>query len=106
MFKSTKRLLIAATAIVAMSAPTTAYAFIPDPGGGSSLSGQAQSSITQLPTAAQLRQLDPLQARAHSQGGFAWSDVGIGAAGVLALVGIGGAATLVIRRRVHHPLAS
>jgi hypothetical protein len=133
MFKSINRLLIGATVILAVSMPSVAYARFVEigPSTGSAASGQAQPSIAQPPTAAKRRQLDQLQARvaqrfasegswpagvstgvsAHStipssQGGFPWGDVGIGAAGLLALVGIGAGATLVIRRRVQRPLAS
>ena len=130
MFKSTKRLLTAATVIFAVSAPSVASARFVEygPPAGTSTSGQAQPSIAQLPTAAQLRRLDQLQAseeqrfrserglptaasRSHrtgpsSQDGFQWGDAAIGAAVALALVGIGAGTTLVIRRRVHPPLAS
>jgi hypothetical protein len=130
MFTSIKRLLIVATMIVALSAATAAYAYPRPALGGSSTSGPAQASIAQSPTAAQLRQLRLGQLQAavarpfssqggrptiasrvraaapSAQAGFRWGDAGIGAAGVLALVGFGAGATLVIRRRVHQPLAS
>jgi hypothetical protein len=41
-----------------------------------------------------------------SQDGFQWGDAGIGAAGVLALLGIGAGEAFVIRRRARHPLTS
>lgn len=133
MFKSVKRLLIAATAILALSAPTVACAYIRADPGGSSTSAQAQPSVAQLRTAAQLRRLDVLQANVaqrfaseggwrspspaaaasavhpagpSAQAGFQWGDAGIGAAGVLALVGVGAGATVVIRRRLREPLAN
>jgi hypothetical protein len=126
MFKSIKRLLAAATLILAVSTPPAAYArfFEYGPPAGSQTSGQANPSIG----AAKLSQLDQLQASVaprfaseggspsaastvhptgpSSQDGFQWGDAGIGAAGVLALVGVGAGATLVIRRRTHQPLAS
>ncbi|MFZ0971259.1 MAG: hypothetical protein WAN22_03470 [Solirubrobacteraceae bacterium] len=132
MFKSVKRLLIAATAVLALSASSVAYARV-DPG-GSSTSGQARPSVAQLRTAAQLRRLDVVQATVaqrfaskdrgpstasrasdpsgvhpagpSAQAGFQWDDAGIGAAGVLALVGVGAGVTVVIRRRVREPLAN
>jgi hypothetical protein len=126
MFKSIKRLLAAATVILAVSTPS-AYARILDygPPAGSQTSGQAKPSIG----AAKRSQLDQLQPsvaqRSASEGGrpsaastvhpteasspqdgFQWDDAAIGAAGVLALIGVGAGATLVIRRRTHEPLAS
>jgi hypothetical protein len=130
MFKSMKGLLTAATVILAVGAPSVANARFLEygPPAGSLTNGQTQPSIAQPLTAAKLGQLDQLQATVtrrfaseggwaggasavHSTGpssraGFQWGDAGVGAAGVLALVGIGAGATLVIRRRVHHPLAS
>jgi hypothetical protein len=129
MFKSIKRVLIAAVTIVAVSAPSVAYArfFEYGPPAGSSTSGQVQPAIARL-TAAKLRQLDQFQASvaqrfaseggsptgastvratgSSSRAGFQWGDAGIGAAGVLALLCVGAGATLVIRRRVQQPVAS
>ena len=134
MFKSIKRLVIAVTAILALSAPSVACAYIRVDSGGSSTGAQARPSIAPLPTAAQLRRLDALQATVarrfaseggwpsttsrasvasavhpagpSSQAGFQWADAGIGGAGVLAMVAIGAGATVMIRRRVREPLAS
>ena len=127
MFTSIKRLLIAGTVILAVGVPSAASAFVQDAPGGSSTSGQARPSIAQLPTAPQVRRLDQLQATVaqrfaseggwpgvsavqsigpSSQAGFQWGDAGIGAAAVLALVGVGAGATVVIRRRARQPLAS
>ena len=134
MFKSIKRLLIAVTAILALSAPSAAYAYIRVDSGGSSTSTPAQSSVAQLRTAAQLRRLDVLQATVarrfaseggwpssasrasavsavhragpSAQAGFQWGDASIGGAGVLVLVAIGAGATVVVRRRVREPLAN
>jgi len=132
MLKSINRLLIAATAIVALSAPSVAYARFFEYGepAGPPTSGQTQPAIT----AAKLRQLDQLQASVaqrfasqggwpstasrasaasavhpagpSSQAGFQWGDAGIGGAGMLALIGIGAGATVVIRRRMREPLAN
>ena len=126
MFKSIKRLMIAATAVLALSWPTAAYAFVQVTDGGQATSVQPRPSIVQGRTAAEQQRLDQLQAsgqrRFASEGGwptgasavhstgpssqaaFRWGDAGIGAAGVLALIGIGAGATLVIRRRVHQPI--
>jgi len=134
MFKSIKRLLIAATAILALSAPSVACAYIRVDSGGSSTSAPAQPSVAQLQTAAQLRRLDALQASVaqrfaseggwpstasrasapsavhpagpSAQAGFQWGDASIGGAGVLVLVAIGAGATVVVRRRVREPLAN
>ena len=136
MFKSINRLLIAVTAILALSAPSAAYARFVEygPPAGSSTSAPAQLSVAQLRTAAQLRRLDVLQATVaqlfgseggwpstasrasaasavhpagpSAQAGFQWGDAIIGGAGVLVLGAIGAGAAVVIRRRVHQPLAS
>jgi hypothetical protein len=131
--KSIKRLLVAVTAILALSAPSAAYAYIRVDSGGSSTSTSAQSSVAQR-TAAQLRRLDVLQATVaqrfaseggwpsiasrasaasavhragpSAQAGFQWGDASIGGAGVLVLVAIGAGATVVIRRRVREPLTN
>jgi hypothetical protein len=95
MFKSIKRLLFAATMIVAMSAPSAAYAFIRDTGGGPATGGQVQPSV--VPSVH--------HAAASASQGFQWGDAGVGAGVVLALVGVGVGGTLVIRRRVHQPVA-
>jgi hypothetical protein len=135
-FKSIKRLLIAVTAILSLSAPSAAYArfFEYGPPAGSSTSAPAQPSVAQRRTTAQLRRLDALQATVaqrfaseggwpsaasrasaasavhpagpSAQAGFQWGDASIGGAGVLVLVAIGAGATVVIRRRVREPLAS
>lgn len=94
MFKSIKRLLIAATMIVTMSAPSAAYAFVRVTGGGPATGGQGQPSIVaSVPRAA-----------ASASQGFQWGDAGVGAGAILALVAVGAGGTLVIRRRVHNPV--
>lgn len=136
MFKSIKGLVVVATLILAASAPSVAYArfFEYGPSTGSAPSSQVRASIAQLRTAAQQRRLNALQASVErrfaseggwpttadrasaasaghpaaplSQDGFHWRDAGIGAAVVLALLGIGVGAVVVVRRRVHQPVAS
>jgi hypothetical protein len=94
MFKSIKRLLVAATAILVLSAPPAAFA-LDTAGGGGSASGPARAAV--------IARVSP--STSSSLRGFHWGDAGIGAAGVLALMGIGAGATLVVRRRVHQPIA-
>jgi hypothetical protein len=91
-----RRLLVVAAVVFAVSAPSAAFAFLPDASGGSSTSGRAQRSV--VPSVA--------PAAASVSQGFQWGDAGIGAGGVLAVVGVGAGAAVVIRRRVHHSLAS
>lgn len=96
MFKSIMRLLIAATAIVAMSGPTAAYAFVRDTGGGPATSGHAQALI--VPSVP--------RATASASEGFRWGDAGVGAAGVVVLLGAAaGAAGVLRQRRAHRPIA-
>jgi len=96
MFKSIKRLLVAVTAILALSAPSVALAYIRVDSGGSLTSGNA--SRASVASAVQ-------PAGPSAQAGFQWGDAGIGGAGVLALVGLGAGATVVVRRRVREPVA-
>jgi hypothetical protein len=95
MFKSIKRLVFAATMIVAMSAPSAAYAFIRVTGGGPATGGQGQSPI--------VSSVPRVTASAYQ--GFQWGDAGVGAGVIVALLAVGAGATLVIRRRVHQPVA-
>jgi hypothetical protein len=92
MFKSIRRLLTALTVVLVVSAPSVASAMIP------------LEPLTGAPTSAQA----PLSAprAAASSESFQWGDAGVGAAGVLALVGLGSGAVLAIRRRPRHRLAS
>jgi hypothetical protein len=123
MFKSIKRLLIAATAILAISAPSAAYAFVRPAAAGSptgstpavaradviALKPQAQAAFHRLDAqATRQRSIASAvpRAAAPASEGFQWGDAGIGAAGVLALVGVGSGGLMMIRRRVHQPLAS
>ena len=93
MFKRIKRSLAAAATVFLISAPATAFArFNLDPS-PASVDSVAQTALPQ-PTATMSAQ------------GFQWGDAGVGAAGVLVLVGLGSGAVLVRRRRPRHPLAS
>jgi hypothetical protein len=97
MLKLIKRILIVATVVVAASAPAAASAkYIVEPSGSSATSGPAQHAIVASvrPTAASDGQ------------SFEWGDAGIGAAGVLVLIGVGSGALGVRRRRAHQPLMS
>ncbi len=97
MFKRIKRSLTAATVVLAASAPSVAYArFNLDPPGPSVPGGQAPTAI--VPSAQRTDASSPQR--------FQWDDAGIGAAGVLVLVGVGSGAVVARRRRMHHPLAS
>lgn len=92
MLKATKRTLAAAAVIAAASAPSTAYARFnldPEP---SAAHPQAPHIIT--PAHA--------EADASSPGRFQWGDAGLGAAGTLALLGVGAGSTVVLARRRGH----
>jgi hypothetical protein len=88
-FKSIKRLLIAGTAILALSAPSAAFAYVRVLSAGDSTSGRPPALI--VPTAT-------------SPQGFQWSDAGIGAAGMVVLLGAGAGVATVMRRRTHRPV--
>ena len=95
MFKSIKRLLVAATAVLVFSAPSAAFARYAGDAGGS-VSGPARAALT-APVS---------KATASSSQGFQWGDAGVGAASIIALLGLGvGAASLLRQRRVHRPIA-
>lgn len=96
MFKSIKRLLIAATVIVAASLPSVAFGYVRSASGGALTSGRAQPSVL----------LSVPRATASSPQGFQWDDAGIGALGMLALASVGSAVAVVVRRRAHQPIAS
>jgi hypothetical protein len=95
MFHITKGTLAAATVIAAAAVPSSASArFDLEPAGGASA-----APIANPPAAA--------QPEAPSSEEFRWGDAGIGAAGMLGLIGTAGAtAVLVRRRREHHTPAS
>ena len=93
MFKSIKRLLVAATAILLLSAPCAAFAMDAADGGGSA-SGPARVAVS-APVS---------RAAASSSHGFQWGDAGVGAASVAVLLSVGvGAASVLRHRRVHRP---
>ncbi|HTX30081.1 MAG TPA: hypothetical protein VMD09_01785 [Solirubrobacteraceae bacterium] len=96
MFKSIKRLLVAAAAILALSAPSSAFAMVFATDGGGSAGGPAQPSSA------------PSVARAASSSqGFLWGDAGVGAASIIVLLGAGvGIASVTRQRRAHRPVAS
>lgn len=96
MFNAIKRLVGLAAVITVMSAPSVAYARLelnPTPPASS---GAAPS--TNQPSAA--------RPSASASQGFRWGDAGIGAVGMLALVGAAGATSLVARRHAHGGPAS
>jgi hypothetical protein len=93
MFKSIKRLLVAATAILVLSAPSAAFATVLGAEGGGSASGPGQAAVIASVS------------RATSQG-FQWGDAGLGAASIVVLLTVGlGAASVLRHRRVHRPVA-
>jgi hypothetical protein len=92
-FKATKRTLTVAAAIMTASAPSAAYARF-------DLSPTA-------PPAVQTASVPAVQRQAFSQQGFQWDDAAIGGITMLALLGGGGAAVAVGRRRygyTHQPV--
>ena len=92
-----KRVLTAAIVIAAVAAPTAAYAR----SNGHPL-GATEVPVTS-PTTTTAHLAGPPAATSSS--GFRWADAGIGAGSLLVLIGVGGAAAVAYRRRVH-PLAS
>jgi hypothetical protein len=95
MFRQFKRVVTAAAVVMAASAPPVAYARydveLPGPSGST---GQAQSPIVSSAS----------RTSASSGQSFGWDDAGVGAAGVLVLVGVGSGVVVARRRRMHHPL--
>ena len=119
MFKLTKRILAAATVVLAAIAPSVASAAVDLNSAPSFTSGppissqqhrldQLQGKVQHLfaseggwPTAA-----SSFQPAGHSaQEGFQWADAGIGAAGTAMLLGAGVAASGAARRRRTHRAA-
>jgi hypothetical protein len=96
MFKSIKRLLVAATAILVLSGPSAAFAAVMGADGGGSASGPGQAVV-----------IAPIsRTAASSSQGFQWGDAGVGAASIVVLLGVGvGAASVLRHRRVHRPVA-
>jgi hypothetical protein len=116
MFKLTKRIAIAATVVLAASAPSAAYArFIEAPATAPATapaaSWQAVQNAAPAPAASSqtVHTTAPPSApnaSASSSQDFHWDDAGIGAAGVLMLVSLGSGTMLIRRRRAQHPLTS
>ena len=121
MFTLTKRTLSAAAVIAALSAPSTASAMINgDPGGDAASSAQQTQLQSYQHTVA--KSFGPTAGglagpavQAHSAGvnsarpaavsspeGFQWDDAGIGAAGIVALLGLGAGSVMAITRRRTH----
>jgi hypothetical protein len=93
MLKVIKRLLAAAVVIAAASAPSVAYARLNlNPPVAPAVTHPAPPAVT--PSAA--------RPEASSTQGFRWDDAGIGAAGMVVLIGMGAGAAAVIARRHGH----
>jgi hypothetical protein len=93
MLKVTKRLLAGAVVIAAVSAPSAASArFNLDPPVAPAATQPARPAVT--PPAP--------RAEASSPQGFRWDDAGVGAAGIVVLIGTGAGAAAVIARRHEH----
>jgi hypothetical protein len=99
MITLTKRIATAATVVLAASAPSAAYArFNLDP--------PAKAPVVSSQTVQNTAPPSARGSSASSSPGFQWDDAGVGAAGVLMLVGIGSGTVLARRRRTDHPLPS
>ena len=123
MFKLTRYTVIIAAVVAAVGVPSSADAGFITGGGGLRAAPAASVSANPTPPAGRPPRggntsgtRDSLSGPAaearsgarhgiSSSSGFQWGDAGIGAAVVLVLIGVGSAAMLVIRRRVHHPLS-
>src|ERR1700744_4273821 len=92
-----KRVLAAAIVIAAVAAPTAAYARVIEPSLG------AEKFAVEPPISTPTHSQSTPTATPSSS--FQWADAGIGAGTLLVLIGVGGAAAAVYRRRTH-PLAS
>lgn len=92
MFSSIKRLLVAATAILVLLAPSAAFGTVFVGDGGGSASGPAPASrVVSVP-----RTGSPSQ-------GFDWGDAAVGAAAMLVLLAAGAGAATVARQRRSQP---
>lgn len=90
MFKSIKRLVVAGTAMLVLSAPCGAFATDAGDGGGSA-SGPVRGAVS-----------GPVSRAAASPPGFQWGDAGVGAGSIVVLLSVGvGAAGVLRHRRVH-----
>jgi hypothetical protein len=95
MFKSIKRLLVAATAISVLSAPSAAFATTAASDRGGSASGVALAAV-----------IAPVsRSTASSSWGFQWGDTGLGAVSIVVLLSVGvGAASVLRHRLLHRPV--
>lgn len=90
-----KRALAAATVIAAASLPSAAIARPLE-----EMSGVSETFTTSPPPA----QIAVPQPAAQADQGFHWDDAGLGAAGMLVLVGVGSGAAVAVRRHGSHAL--
>ena len=93
-----KRALATAIVMAAVALPTAAYAQVNE--------NPVSSAPVPVEPPYTSATPDADQPAATSSSGFAWGDAGIGAAGLLVLIGVGAGAAVVVRRRAHRPLAS
>ncbi len=96
MFNTIKRLVGLAAVISVTSAPSVAWARL-------ELNPAPPASNGAAPSA---NHTSAAQPQASTSQGFRWGDAGIGAVGMLALVGAAGATSLVARRHAHGGPAS
>jgi hypothetical protein len=99
MLKLIKRTVIAATVVLAASAPSAAYARYDLNPPVTALAASSQTVHTTAPPSAP-------KASASSSQDFHWDDAGVGAAGVLMVVSLGLGTMLIRRRRAQHLLTS
>jgi hypothetical protein len=98
--KTTKRALTAAAMIAAASAPSSAYARL-------NLDPETPLGHHQVRLVTPTRPARPVAEAASPSPGFEWGDAGLGAAGMLVLVGTGaGTAAAIGRRRGHRTATS
>lgn len=124
MLKTSKQTLIAAVMIAAAGAPSTAYAlpnFDPSQAPARSASVNPTRLHRAKPSAYERAvakrsggtpvglagpiahpQIDARHGAASSSSSFQWDDAGIGAAGMLGLIGAAGASAVLARRRREH----
>lgn len=92
-----KRTLAAAVVIAAVAMPTAAYAHF-DLNPGSPPEPVGALPLRAAPAAH--------HAVATSSQSFQWGDAGVGAGGLLVLIGVGAGAAVAYRRRAHRPLVT
>jgi hypothetical protein len=84
MFTNSKRRILSIAAIVALAAPAGASARIP---------------FNPSPVAATAETISLPQPAESRESGFQWEDAGVGAAGMLAVLGLAGVSSTLVRRR-------